>query len=53
MSDQPIDPGDARDEERRIAEHEPDERPPAGESEAGMPAAGGDAPDDDNPLTRG
>jgi len=52
MSDQPIEPGDARDEERRIAEHEPDERPPAGEDEAGM-APEGDALDEDNPLTRG
>jgi hypothetical protein len=52
MSDQPIDPGDARDEERKVAEHEPDERPPAGESEAGMPAEGG-ALEEDNPLTRG
>jgi hypothetical protein len=52
MSDQPIDPGDARDEERKIAEHEPAERGPEGEAEAGMPAEG-DALDDENPLTRG
>jgi hypothetical protein len=48
MSDQPIEPGEAREEERRIAEHEADERPPAGEDEAGMPAD--DAPADDPNL---
>jgi hypothetical protein len=53
MSDQPIEPGDAREEERRIAAHEPDERGPGGEDEAGVPAEGGDADVDDNPLTRG
>ncbi len=50
MSDQPIEPGEAREEERRIAAHEEDERGPAGEAEAGMPA--GDDALEDNPLTR-